>query len=79
MSLSLLSAQSIPFVAERRPVAMRNAALSVRNLKRSLRVLETLGVDPSLGASADLMGQVTVFAINVLEVVRRELVVVLVL
>lgn len=37
---------------------MRNAALSVRNLKRSLRVLETLGVDPSLGASADLMDQV---------------------
>ena len=37
---------------------MRNAALSVRNLKRSLRVLETLGVDPKLGASADLMNQV---------------------
>eukprot|EP00752_Nemacystus_decipiens_P018294 g16411.t1 len=45
------------YEAERRPVAMRNAALSVRNLKRSLRVLETLGVDPSLGTSADLMTQ----------------------
>lgn len=47
--------------AERRPVAMRNAALSVRNLKRSLRVLESLGVDPSLGASADLVAQVLLY------------------
>ncbi|CAM9132737.1 unnamed protein product, partial [Hapterophycus canaliculatus] len=47
----------LSYEQERKPVAMRNAALSVRNLKRSLRVLETLGVDPKLGASADLMGQ----------------------
>lgn len=45
-------------VEERRPVAMRNAALSVRNLKRSLRILESLGVDPKLGASAAVMDQV---------------------
>lgn len=51
----------MPSDTERRPVAMRNAALSVRNLKRSLRVLETLGVDPSLGASPNLMDQVTLF------------------
>lgn len=53
----------MPVVAERRPVAMRNAALSVRNLKRSLRVLETLGVDPSLGASTSLMDQASFFAV----------------
>eukprot|EP00903_Cladosiphon_okamuranus_P019518 g17949.t1 len=47
----------LSYNAERQPVAMRNAALSVRNLKRSLRVLETLGVDPSLGASVGLMNQ----------------------
>lgn len=54
---------------------MRNAALSVRNLKRSLRVLETLGVDPSLGASADLMDQVNVvaFSQSLFEVYVREL------
>ncbi|CBJ25915.1 Monooxygenase [Ectocarpus siliculosus] len=47
----------LTYEQERRPVAMRNATLSVRNLKRSLRVLETLGVDPSLGASPNLMDQ----------------------
>lgn len=43
---------------ERRPVAMRNAALSVRNLKRSLRVMEALGVNPNVGASKVIMGRV---------------------
>lgn len=59
----ILSRWLASLLAERRPVAMRNAALSVRNLKRSLRVLETLGVDPNLGASADLMGQVILYVL----------------
>lgn len=37
---------------------MRNAALSVRNLKRSFRVMERLGVDPNLGASNVIIDQV---------------------
>ncbi|CAM9098191.1 unnamed protein product [Laminaria digitata] len=47
----------LSYERERRPVAMRNAALSVRNLKRSLRVMETLGVNPGLGASTEIMNQ----------------------
>lgn len=47
-------------VSERRPIAMRNAALSVQNFKRSLRVTRTLGVDPDLGASATVMDKVSV-------------------
>lgn len=46
-------------VVERRPVAMRNAALSVRNLKRNLRVMEALGVNPDLGASKAIMDRVS--------------------
>eukprot|EP00953_Heterococcus_sp_UTEX-ZZ885_P010678 6231-Heterococcus_DN1.PRE.2 len=34
------------YSAERRPVAISNAALSVHNLRRSFRVAECLGVDP---------------------------------
>ncbi|CAM9420896.1 unnamed protein product, partial [Discosporangium mesarthrocarpum] len=40
---------------ERRPVAVRNCALSVHNYRRSLRVAKTLGVDPDLAKSPTLM------------------------
>lgn len=40
-------------------MATRNAALSVRNLKRSLRVMESLGVNSDLVASSTIMDQVS--------------------
>lgn len=37
---------------------MRNAALSVRNFDRSLRMLEALGVNPELGSRSSVIDQV---------------------